>query len=294
MAAFDLADQRRDDGDNWAVVPKFDSVDFVWECIVKFAPADHDIRGVLFDWGDTLVHPPGITTDVDGHFGCVEAFFKEDLPERFSLAQSAGEAEWQAFKSHYASVAADQIQVSSETGQEHSFEERFARTLALTFPTEKTDAATSAWMASKFGARVAAECWQIKDAETVLPKLKDRLKLGLLSNYPHAPAVHASLERFDLLRHLDEITVSGLTGWAKPDPRAFAHAAEVMGMSPEQLLYVGDDVVNDMDGAKAFGMHTAWLPRKGQGGAHPSVDVTLEGLTDLVGLLIGDHAPSNG
>ena len=260
---------------------------------MSFNPSDHDIRGVLFDWGDTLVHPPGIATDVDGHFGCVEAFFREDLPERFPSARSAVDTKWQEFRSNYVSVAGDQIRGSLETGREHSFEERFGRTLGLTFPTETTDEAMLAWMATKFGARVAAECWQIKDAETVLPKLKEKLKLGLLSNYPHAPAVHTSLERFSLLQHLDAITVSGQIGWSKPDPRAFEHAMGLMGMPPEQLLYVGDDLVNDMEGAKAYGMHTAWLPRKGQGGEHPSVDVTLTGLTDLIDLLIGDDSQTN-
>lgn len=259
---------------------------------MSFIPSDHDIRGVLFDWGDTLVHPPGITTDVDGHFGCVEAFFREDLPERFALARSVGDTEWQTFRSNYASVAGDQIRGSLETGREHSFEERFGRTLGLTFPTELPDQATLAWMATKFGARVAAQCWQIKDAESVLPTLRKKLKLGLLSNYPHAPAVHTSLERFSLHRHLDAITVSGEIGWAKPDPRAFEHAIAGMGMSPGQLLYVGDDLVSDMDGAKAYGMHTAWLPRTGQGGEHASVDVTLTGLTDLVELLISDDQQS--
>ena len=253
---------------------------------MSFSLSDRDIRGVLFDWGDTLVHPPGITTDVAGHFGCVEAFFRVDLPERFPLAQGMGDREWQAFRSNYESVARDQIRGSLETGREHSFEERFGRTLQLTFPTETMDEATLTWMAARFGARVAAECWQIKDAETVLPKLKEQLKLGLLSNYPHAPAVHTSLEHFNLLDHLDAITVSGEIGWSKPDPRAFEHAMELMGMPPQQLLYVGDDIVNDMEGAKAYGMHTAWLPRKGQGGEHTSVDVTLTGLTDLVDLLI--------
>lgn len=257
-----------------------------WESIVAFNPFDHNIRGVLFDWGDTLVHPPGITTDVDGHFGCVEAFFKEDLPERFPSAQATDDVAWQAFRSNYESVARDQIRGSLETGREHSFEERFARTLGLTFPNEVPDEASQAWMARKFGSRVAAQCWQIKNAETVLPKLRANLKLGLLSNYPHAPAVHASLERFNLDQHLDAITVSGEIGWAKPDPRAFEHAIQQMGMPADQLLYVGDDLVNDMQGAKDYGMHTAWLPRKGQGGEHASVDVTLTGLSDLVELFI--------
>lgn len=249
--------------------------------------SDREIRGVLFDWGDTLVRPPGITTDSEGHFACVEAFFREDLPQKFPPAQTADHAMWTAFRQNYETVARAQIRATLESGREHSFEQRFARTLALTFPAAAPDARALDWMATRFGTRIAGESSQIKDAEHVLPRLRRHLKLGLLSNYPHAPAVYASLERYGLRSHLDVTTVSSEIGWAKPDHRAFAHTIDLMGISAEQLLFVGDDLVNDMQGAKAYGMHTAWLPRRGHSGQFPFVDVTLTGLTDLVDVLIG-------
>ena len=88
-----------------------------------------------------------------------------------------------------------------------------------------------------------------------------------------------------MVAHLDMVAVSVEIGWAKPDPRAFTHAIDRMGLAPEQVLYVGDDLVNDMQGAKAFGMQTAWLPRQGQREGDPSIDVTLTELADLVDLL---------
>ena len=252
--------------------------------------SNRDIRGVIFDWGDTLIHPPGLTTDSDGHFGCVEAFFREDLPNRFAPARDVSDGTWQRFRKNYESVARRQIQESLETGAEHSFEERFACTLAETFAQADTPAdADLAWMATRFGERVASECWQMANADAVLPRLARHFKIGLLSNYPHAPAVHASLERFGLLTHMDTVVVSGDIGWAKPDPRAFEHTVTAIGVPPQHLLYVGDDIVNDMQGAKAAGLVTAWLPRqnqdRGDGGRHACVDVTITGLSDLTALL---------
>ena len=246
----------------------------------------HDIRGVLFDWGDTLVHPPGLTTDAAGHYGCVEAFFAEDLPEKFPISGRMTSAIWPTFRDHYGTVAQGQIEGTLRTGREHSFQERLARTLGLTFPSGAAPSASELdWMAGRLAARIAAQCCQIKDAEHVLPQLRRRFQVGLLSNYPHASAVHASLERFGLVAHLDMVAVSVEIGWAKPDPRAFTHAIDRMGLAPEQVLYVGDDLVNDMQGAKAFGMQTAWLPRQGQREGDPSIDVTLTELADLVDLL---------
>ena len=252
--------------------------------------SNRNIRGVVFDWGDTLIHPPGMTTDVDGHFSCVEAFFLADLPKRFPAAGAVDNSMWQAFRHNYERVAHAQIQETFATGNEHSFEERFARVLAATFAVVTApDEADLAWMAERFGERVASECWQIANAETVLSQLARIFRIGLLSNYPHAPAVHASLERFGLLIHMDTVAVSGDIGWAKPDARAFDHIIAAIGLPPEHLLYVGDDIVNDMQGAKAVGMATAWLPRRGQGesqaGPPACVDVTITGLTDLVDLL---------
>ena len=248
---------------------------------------ESDIRGVLFDWGDTLVHPPGITTDPESNFGCVEEFYKKDMPIKYVATRDGDhEKSWPAFCQNYQAVAAKQIQETLETGKEHSFEQRFKRALHETFPdAQEPDDNDLAWMARRFGERVASECWQISHAEAVLPQLRNKFSIGLLSNYPHPPAVYQSLEHFDLLSHIDTVTVSGAIGWAKPDARAFEHAIGVMELSAEQVLYVGDDLVNDMQGAKTFGMSTAWLPRRGQTGQHEFVDVTLSNLTDLLRLL---------
>ena len=253
---------------------------------------DRPIRGVLFDWGDTLVRPPGLTTDPERHFGCVEAFFHEDLPERLPTAPPADAPTWSTFRESYTTVARSQFRETSATGREHSFEQRFARTLAAAFPTiDPLNAGDFDWMAARFGARIAEHCWPIANADPVLMALKQRFQIGLLSNYPHAPTVHRSLDRFGLLRHLDSVTVSGEIGWAKPHPRAFELAIAEMQVPPERLLYVGDDIVNDMEGAKALGLSTAWLPRAGQGGAHASVDVTLNGLDDLLALIPAADGP---
>jgi len=49
-------------------------------------------------------------------------------------------------------------------------------------------------------------------------------------------------------------------GILKPDPRTFAHALSRLQPPPaggESILYVGDNVVKDIDGATAFGWHAA-------------------------------------
>ncbi len=58
------------------------------------------------------------------------------------------------------------------------------------------------------------------------------------------------------------IIVSEAAGYAKPDPRIFQDALNLTGLaSPEQVMFVGDNPRADIDGAKRFGMKTAWVRR---------------------------------
>ena len=58
------------------------------------------------------------------------------------------------------------------------------------------------------------------------------------------------------------IIVSGEVGYAKPDQRIFHDAFTATGLeSPERVMFVGDNPMADIDGAKRFGMMTAWIRR---------------------------------
>src|SRR5262249_4657596 len=85
--------------------------------------------------------------------------------------------------------------------------------------------------------------------------------LGLASNFDsRLEGVAAGLPALRLLRHL---VISSLVGWRKPAPRFFRRLGEVAGLGPEQVLYVGDDLTNDYDGARSAGLHALLLdPRQ--------------------------------
>ncbi|MYA60811.1 MAG: HAD family hydrolase [Chloroflexi bacterium] len=58
------------------------------------------------------------------------------------------------------------------------------------------------------------------------------------------------------------VIVSEAAGYKKPDPRIFRDALNRTGLSsPEHILFVGDNPIADIDGAKRFGMKTAWVRR---------------------------------
>ncbi|CAN5657944.1 hexitol phosphatase HxpA [soil metagenome] len=57
------------------------------------------------------------------------------------------------------------------------------------------------------------------------------------------------------------VMVSGILGIRKPEPGIFLAAAEGLGVAPENILFVGDNVEADILGAANVGMKTAWMHR---------------------------------
>ncbi|KIZ15376.1 HAD family hydrolase [Streptomyces natalensis] len=93
---------------------------------------------------------------------------------------------------------------------------------------------------------------------------------------------------------LDRVVYSAETGAIKPEREAFAAVEHVSGLSPGQLLHVGDSLRADVTGAAAAGWHTAWLDRRMAGGPLLSSGrtVRLHTLTTLSLLLPAGPTPA--
>ena len=88
------------------------------------------------------------------------------------------------------------------------------------------------------------------------------LQLGIVANQPQA--ARERLARAGIGDLFEYQGLSGLTGFSKPDPRAFQAAAEALGVAPADCIMVGDRIDNDIVPAKALGMATILL----RGGRH--------------------------
>jgi putative hydrolase of the HAD superfamily len=101
----------------------------------------------------------------------------------------------------------------------------------------------------------------LPDTLPTLHILKRRYRLGLLSNFTHAPVVYQLLKRFGLGDVLDIQLVSGVLGYRKPKPLVFNILAEQFGVPPAQIAFVGDNLKADIAGAKEAGLwpiHTTY------------------------------------
>jgi HAD superfamily hydrolase (TIGR01509 family) len=88
----------------------------------------------------------------------------------------------------------------------------------------------------------------------LLQKFSRRYQLGLLSNYPCGRSIRDSLKKIGLSDLFDAIVVSGEVGYAKPHTKPFETLLHNLRLSPSECVYVGDNWLADVQGAKRIGM----------------------------------------
>ena len=83
------------------------------------------------------------------------------------------------------------------------------------------------------------------------------LPLGLVANWD--PSLRGQLRLHGLDGYFAAVVISAEVGAAKPDPKPFLAALELLGAAPERTVHVGDSAA-DEQGALAAGLRFAWAP----------------------------------
>lgn len=101
------------------------------------------------------------------------------------------------------------------------------------------------------------------DVPDTLARLRaSGLRLGVVSNCE--AFLDAVLVRFGVHEAFDCIVISTVVGIAKPDTAIYRLALAKIGTSPHRALHVGDSPVDDVEAARAVGMHAVLLDRQGR------------------------------
>lgn len=95
------------------------------------------------------------------------------------------------------------------------------------------------------------------DTLAALDELAARYRLGLVSNITLIPElVTADLGAIGLAPFFGAVALSSALGVRKPDPAIFRWALERLGVLPEEAVFVGDRLRDDIAGARGVGMRT--------------------------------------
>lgn len=124
------------------------------------------------------------------------------------------------------------------------------------------------------------------DVRELISLLQPRFSLALVTNGA-SDTQRENLRVLDIEHRFGAVVISGDVGVAKPDARIFRFALHELGVEPENVWHVGDDLDTDVAGAKAASLTAVWLNRGGnpwKEGA-PKPDYEIRSLRDLPALL---------
>lgn len=100
-----------------------------------------------------------------------------------------------------------------------------------------------------------------EDSVEALEILRKRgLKIAALSNWDYS--LHRIVRMLGLEPLLDEVVASLEEGVEKPDPKIFEITLERLRAEPDECLHVGDNPLDDVQGAMGAGMKAVLLDRE--------------------------------
>jgi len=211
---------------------------------------------VLFDAGDTLVGPRG-------SFGAVYARVLKHLGADLPAAdlERGLRTGWADFNRTH---EPGKDRYSTYPGGEAEYWLHFVkRTLAATpNAPDDPDFARHALEPLRDAFR-SPDAWRVfPDVVPALDQLRAMgVRMGVVSNWDsRLPGLLADL---GLARYFDTVVVSGLEGIEKPNPEIFLRAVRRLDGKPESSLHVGDIPELDEAGAKAAGLASVLIDRRG-------------------------------
>jgi putative hydrolase of the HAD superfamily len=213
-----------------------------------------DTGAVAFDLDDTLA-----VTRVDRATLLTEALREVDAPPRSREAY---------------------LQAHAENLTARSREPVFERM----FDGEDVDVAA---VARAYRDRVNAALEPVPGVEAMLAGLRDRYRLGLLTNGP-VVAQRSKLAALGWTDAFDAALVTGELAAGKPEPAAFESLLAELGTEASETVFVGNDVTADVQGAVAAGIDAVQVcypdgpPRDPDAFAHVDRDELAERLPAIL------------
>jgi len=97
-------------------------------------------------------------------------------------------------------------------------------------------------------------------AKKLIKQVQQQCRLGLISNFTHAPVIYKSLRKLGIDEFFNAIVVSEENGWRKPSPKIFQDALNKLQVPAYQAVFIGDSPIEDIKGAKQAGLKTVFVP----------------------------------
>jgi putative hydrolase of the HAD superfamily len=216
------------------------------------------IEWVLFDAVGTLIYPHPPVAEVYWSAG-------QRFGSRLSVDEIRGRF-GEAFRIHYSRGEA-----TSEAGER----EQWRRIVSRVFDDVRNGA--DELFESLWQHFAAPGNWRTYDDVAVLAELAARgYRIGIASNFDGR--LEGIVREQPLLAVCERVFMSSRVGYSKPDGRFFRTIEEELDVEAGKIALVGDDGVNDVEGAQAAGWRAIGLDREGRCG----VEGVIRSLKEMV------------
>lgn len=228
-------------------------------------PLLHGVRAVVFDAVGTVIHPqppaPILYAEVGRRFGSQRN--AAEITPRFLAAFAREEA------LDYAS--------GLQTSEAREVE-RWRRIVGQVLDDVAHPDACFQELFEHFSRPKAWRC-DPDAAETIETLARRGYALGLASNYDQR--LRSVVRGLTALKPLQQLLISSEIGWRKPAAPFFLAVCRAFELPSDQILYVGDDLANDYEGARAAGLRSVLFdPKEKCLGRVPLAIKTLSALVE--------------
>lgn len=237
------------------------------------------LRAVLFDYGHTLVDFTSAQNVLEEVYDEVRSLLVaeayEDLPAAPELVTAVSVRVQEMVEESYQRQELDELDILV------LFESALS-VLGVTVPRELVHR-----IAEMEHRALVSEIAILPEITTTLAALRDRgLKIGLVSNAHFLPALmREDIVRLGIAEYVDESVFSSEIGLRKPHPAIFHHVLDPMGVRPDEAIFVGDRLRDDIGGAQSLGMGAVLTQQFRQEDVMPSTaqpDLVIETLPELL------------
>jgi len=205
------------------------------------------IKGIIFDMGSTLIEFENSTWIVLGERSAHTSF--DFLKDKGLIS-----LDFDFYCSILRNLLSSAFEISEQNLEEFRFED-LAKDLFDELHLEIKDGDYSGFLDSYYKP-VTEQITLIQGAVETLKYFKgEGYKLGLVSNTIFPDRFHLTeLKRFKLFPYLDTILFSSEVGYKKPHPQIFLQCLESLRVGPEESIFIGDKLIEDIGGAKNVGI----------------------------------------
>jgi putative hydrolase of the HAD superfamily len=224
---------------------------------------DHSIRAVAFDAVGTLIHPDPPAAEVYVSIG-----------RRFGSRLELPEV-----RARFGAAFAEQERLDVQNGlatSEEREQRRWEQIVASVLDDVTDPVACFAELYNHFG---RPDAWRVESgaADILCGLQRAGYPIAMASNYDHR--LRGVIAGLKALAPVSVLVISSEVGWRKPASPFFAHLAATLALPPHAMLYVGDEVANDYEGACQAGMQAVLFDPNGR---HPKLTGAVLGkLGDL-------------